>query len=329
MPIKMVFWSKMPEEWMEKVRDLKLEVCEVENEGEALTEISDADAYYGRMSPELLAAAKQLRWVQATSAGLDNYFFPELRAHEAQVTNMRGIYSDVIAEHVFAFLLSLSRGMQIYIRRQAEGKWEKQGVDFVHVAGKTLGVLGLGGIGLAVASRGSAFGMRVLAVDPAPKGKPAHVERIYEPDELKEMLAEVDFLTICVPHTGQTEHMIDADAIKAMKKSAILINIGRGKVLDLNALTVALEAGELAGAALDVFEEEPLREGHPLWAMENVIVTPHVAAHSDEIEPRRYTLIVENVRRFCAGERLLNVVDKQAGYVVEKNDDDTFEHTLR
>ncbi len=329
MSTKMVFLSKMPEEWMDKVRALDLEVCEVKDDAEALKEIVDADAYFGKVTPELLAAAGQLRWIQATSAGLDNYFFPELNAHEAQVTNMRGIYSDVIAEHVFAFLLSLSRGMQIYIRRQLERKWDKHNVDVIHVAGKTLGVLGLGGIGLAVASRGSAFGMRVLAVDPAPKDNPDFVERIYQPSQLKEMLAQVDYLTICVPHTSETDHLIDADALKAMKKTAIVINIGRGKVLDLNALTQALEAGDLAGAALDVFEEEPLPASHPLWGMENVIITPHTAAFSNEIEPRRYTLIVENVRRFCAGERLLNVVDKQVGYVVEKNDSDDFEDLLQ
>jgi phosphoglycerate dehydrogenase-like enzyme len=329
MSTKMVFLSKMPEEWMDKVRALDLEVCEVKDDAEALKEIVDADAYFGKVTPELLAAAGQLRWIQATSAGLDNYFFPELNAHEAQVTNMRGIYSDVIAEHVFAFLLSLSRGMQIYIRRQLERKWDKHNVDVIHVAGKTLGVLGLGGIGLAVASRGSAFGMRVLAVDTAPKDNPDFVERIYQPSQLKEMLAQVDYLTICVPHTSETDHLIDADALKAMKKTAIVINIGRGKVLDLNALTQALEAGDLAGAALDVFEEEPLPASHPLWGMENVIITPHTAAFSNEIEPRRYTLIVENVRRFCAGERLLNVVDKQVGYVVEKNDSDDFEDLLQ
>ena len=329
MSAKMVFWSKMPEAWMAKVRKLEIEVCEVNDEAEAMEEIVDADAYYGRMSPELLAAAKKVRWIQATSAGLDNYFFPELRAHSAEVTNMRGIYSDVIAEHVFAFLLTLSRGMQIYFRRQLEGRWAPQGVDVVHVAGKTIGVLGLGGIGLAVAKRAAAFGMRVLAVDPAPKGTLDYVEQVYPPQDLEKVLSESDCFVVCVPHTAETDRLIDARALAVMKKTAFFINIGRGKVVDLAALTSTLQAGNLAGAALDVFEEEPLAEGHPLWSMENVIVTPHVAAYSDEIEPRRYRMIVENVRRFCAGEQLLNVVDKQVGYVVEKNDSDVFDHSLR
>ena len=195
----------------------------------------------------------------------------------------------------------------------------KKTVPVIHVAGTTLGVLGLGGIGLAVAERGHAFGMRVLALDPAPKGRPDYVERIYGVDEFHAMLGAVDFFVICVPHTGRTDRLIDAAALKAMKQSAIFINIGRGKVVDLAALTRALQQGELAGAGLDVFEEEPLAEGHPLWAMENVMITPHVGAESDRIEDRRIGLILENVRRFLDGAPLLNVVDNKEGYVVSLN----------
>ncbi|MDA0709891.1 MAG: D-2-hydroxyacid dehydrogenase [bacterium] len=318
MAVKMVFWPALRADWMAEVRGLGgVEVVEAKSEKEALSQIGDADAYYGKVTPELLSGAKKLRWIQATSAGLDGFFFPELRVHSVVVTNQRGIYSDVIADHVFAFLLSFARGMHHFVRRQLEGRWEKQGVPVIHVAGRTLGVMGLGGIGLAVAQRGAAFGMRVLAMDPAPKGKPEYVERIYDPSELHEFLGECDFPVICVPHTGETDHMIDAAALGVMKKTAVLINIGRGKVLDLAALTQALEAGALAGAALDVFEEEPLVEGHPLWKMENVMITPHVAAISPEIEKRRIALILENIRRFRDGKRLLNEVDKKAGYVVQ------------
>ncbi len=319
MAVKMVFWPPFKPDWMARVRDLGVEACEAESETAALDLIVDADAFYGRMTPALLAAAGKLRWVQATSAGLDGYFFPELRESEVIVTNLRGIYSDVIAEHVFALLLSLARGIPVYFRSQLEGRWEKRVAPVIHVAGTTLGVLGLGGIGLAVAERGHAFGMRVLALDPAPKGRPDFVERIYGVDELHAMLGEVDFFVICVPHTGQTDRLIDAAALKAMKQSAIFINIGRGKVVDLAALTRALQQGELAGAGLDVFEEEPLLEGHPLWAMENVMITPHVGAESDRIEDRRIGLILENVRRFRDGSPLLNVVDNKEGYVVSLN----------
>lgn len=316
MAVKMVFWSAFKPDWMARVRELGVEACEADSEAAALDLITDADAYYGRMTPALLAAAKKLRWIQATSAGLDGYYFPELRDSDVTVTNLRGIYSDVIAEHVFALLLSMARGIPAYFRSQQEGRWESKDVPVIHVAGTTLGVLGLGGIGLAVAERGHAFGMRVLALDPAPKGRPDYVERVYGVHELHEMLGEVDFFVICAPHTGETDRMIDAAALKAMKSSAIFINIGRGKVVDLAALTRALGNGEIAGAGLDVFEEEPLPEGHPLWAMENVMITPHVAAISDRIEDRRIGLILENIRRFRDGEPLLNVVDNKRGYVV-------------
>lgn len=320
MGVKMVFWPAFKPDWMTRVRELGVDAREADSEAAALDLIADADAYYGRMTPALLAAGKELRWVQATSAGLDGYYFPELRESNVMVTNLRGIYSDVLAEHVFAFLLSLARGIPVYFRRQLEGQWEKRAASVIHVAGTTLGVLGLGGIGLEVAKRGHAFGMRVLALDPAPKARPDCVDRIYGVDELHEMLAEVDFFVICAPHTGETDRMIDAAAFRAMKPSAIFINIGRGKVVDLAALTQALRNGELAGAGLDVFEEEPLQEGHPLWAMENVMITPHVGAESDRIEERRIGLILENIRRFRDGAPLLNVVDNRKGYVVALNE---------
>ena len=318
MPIKIVFWPPLEAEWMAKVKALGVDAFAAQTEEEVLREAGDAVAFCGNPTPAILSAATQLRWIQAQNIGLDNFFFPELRESSVTVTNVRGIYSDVIADHVFALLLSFARGLHHYVRRQQEGRWAKSG-EVIHVAGTTLGVIGLGGIGLAVAERGRVFRMRILGLDPAPKDRPDYVEAVYAVDRLHEMLAQVDFLAICVPHTSLTAHMIDAAALKVMKPGAILINIGRGKVVDLKALTEALEAGALGGAGLDVFEEEPLPEGHPLWAMENVVITPHVAGSSPRIIPRRMDLIVENVRRFCEGEPLLNLVDKEAGYVVEVN----------
>ena len=320
MGAKMVLFPNLQEGTADRIRDLGMTIAVASSEQEALDEISDAEAYYGRMTPQILKAGKNLRWVQATSAGLDNYFFPELRESPLTVTSLRGIYSDVIADHVFGFVLSFARGFHIYGRRQSEGNWEKEGVEVIHLAGKTLGVIGLGGIGLEVAKRGNVFGMRVLAVDPAPKGTPEYVEKIFEPSELIDVLKQVDFVAICVPHTGETEFMIDADALRAMKPGAILINIGRGKVVNLEALTEALQSGEIGGAGLDVFQEEPLAQGHALWSMTQVVITPHVAGKSPEIMGRRTDVIVENARRFLKGEEMLNVVDKERGYVVARNE---------
>ncbi len=316
MTIKMVFRRALEEEYMDQIRQLGVHFRVAPSAEEALSAIAEADACYGSLTPELLRAAGRLRWVQATSAGLDGFFFPELRQSAITVTNIRGIYSDVIADHVFAMILAFARGLHRYIRNQAQGLWQK-GAPVTHLAGTTLGVVGLGGIGLAVAARGPAFGMRVLGMDPAPKDNPEHIECIYAPDELRSMLGQSDFVVLCVPHTPETEGLFDAGMLDAMKPTAVLINIGRGKVVALEALNAALRDGKLGGAGLDVFETEPLPPEHPLWKMENVIITPHAADVSPEIDARRKRLIVENIRRFCAGEPLLNVVDKQKGYVVD------------
>jgi phosphoglycerate dehydrogenase-like enzyme len=316
---KMVFWPSLSEDAMAQIADFDLEVVTVGSEAGALGAIGEADAFYGRLTPDILSAGKKLKWVQATSAGLDGYFFPELRQSDVVLTNLRGIYSDVIADHVFAFILTLARGMHVYTLHQSEGKWEK-GAGVIHLGGKVLGIIGLGGIGLEVAKRGNAFGMTVMAVDPAPKDRPDYVKEVFDPQDLGQMLKQADFVVICVPHTGETEYMIDREAMSAMKSSAILVNIGRGKVVDLTALTEAISTGTLGGAGLDVFETEPLPEGHPLWALDQVVITPHVAGLSPEIPERRKRVIVENVRRFVEGEGLLNQVDKQKGYVVKANE---------
>lgn len=316
MAIKMVLQRRLEDEYMRQIRDLGVEAVVATAVEDVPQVIGDADAYFGQMTPEILKAGKKLRWVQATSAGLDGYYFPELRESDLTVTNIRGIYSDVIADHVFSLVMAFARGLHHYIRKQSHGKWEK-GAPVIHLAGTTLGVVGLGGIGLAVAERGPVFGMRVLGMDPAPKGKPDFIARIYSPDGLADMVGASDFVVICVPHTAETEGLFDAGVFGAMKNAGILINIGRGKVVELQALTEALQCGQIGGAGLDVYEEEPLPEGHALWAMENVILTPHVAGISPEIDKRRKALIVENARRFCAGEPLLNVVDNQKGYVVD------------
>ena len=210
MAIKMVLQRRLEDEYMRQIRDLGVETVVVTAEEDVPRVIGDADAYFGGMTPEILKAGKKLRWVQATSAGLDGYYFPKLRASDLTVTNIRGIYSDVIADHVFSLVMAFARGLHHYVRKQSQGRWEK-GAPVIHLAGTTLGVVGLGGIGLAVAERGPVFGMRVLGMDPAPKGKPDFIARIYSPDELAEMVAVSDFVVICVPHTAETEGLFDAD----------------------------------------------------------------------------------------------------------------------
>lgn len=282
------------------------------DEATALAHIGDVEAMYGRLTPTLFAQAKQLRWVQTSGAGLEGYIFPELAESDITLTNMAGIYGDQIADHVLAFILMFARGMHIYVRNQTVHHWLR-GLPFRHVADQTLGIVGLGGIGREVARRGHALGMRVVATDAKAQAKPDTVAELWPSEQLDELLAQADFVVVCVPHTPETRKLFTLERMKRMKPTAYLINIARGILVDLADLTTALQTGVIAGAGLDVFEIEPLPADHPLWEMENVIITPHMASGTDSphIPERRIGLLCENLRRYGAGEPLLNVVDKK------------------
>jgi phosphoglycerate dehydrogenase-like enzyme len=227
------------------------------------------------------------------------------------VTNMRGIYSDHLADHAFAFVLALARDFPKLIRRQIKRVWEPhETVQMLHLGDLTLGIIGLGGIGYEVARRGRVCGMRVLAVDPRRRDKPDEVDELWPVDRLDELLSESDFVVICAPQTPQTEGMIGTAQLAKMKPTAYLINVGRGVIVQLDALVDALRERRIAGAALDVYEIEPLPADHPLWKFKNVILTPHVAGIDPYNAPRRFAVLRDNVRRFLAREPLNNVVDK-------------------
>ncbi len=312
-------------------------VVNARDETEGRVAIADADAFVGKLTPPLLAAARRLRWVQAPTASLEHFVFPELVDHPAVLTNMRGLFSDVIADHVFGFVLCFARNFHLYVRNQVEARWAPAGgrpqaegrpsessgfatgparvsaADraHLHLADATLGVVGLGQIGSEVARRGVAFGMRVIAVDPVQPEAPAGVSALWRLDRLPELLGASDFVVIAAPHTPETVRLFRRPQFRQMKPTGYLINIGRGAIVDLADLTEALRAGELAGAGLDVFETEPLPRDHPLWAIPNVIITPHVAGNSPRIAERHLAVLLENVGRFARGEPLTNVTDKR------------------
>jgi len=305
----------------------------VASEVEVAREVADADAFLGKITPPVLASAKRLRWVQSFTASLEHYLFPALVEHPCVLTNMRGLFSDVIADQVMGYVICFGRNLHTYIRNQLAAKWAPVGgegarVSFAagpgvvnpidlahkHLSDQTLGIVGLGAIGSEVARRAKAFGMRVLAVDPRRSDRPEEVEWLRPPDRLSELLGESDYVVIAAPHSPQTEKLFRREQIRQMLASAYLINIGRGAIVDLADLVESLRAGEIAGAALDVFETEPLPPDHALWTFSNVILTPHVAGYSPRIAERHLGVLIENVRRFAAGESLLNVVDKRAWF---------------
>lgn len=306
------------EEQLESLRGVAPHVDFVSpgNREELLSEIEDADALLGhKINPELVCQGKKLRWIQTGGVGVEGLMFPELVNSEIVLANGRGTAAIPIAEHVMALLLAFSRTVNMTIKYQTEKVWSKtMNLPLLEIAGDTLGLLGLGNIGLQVAKRASAFDMRILAVDPTQTEKPDYVESLWKPDRLHEMLRQSDFVAICCPLTPETAGMMRAPEFGSMKPTAFLINIARGKIVDQAALIEALQTEAIAGAGLDAMDPEPLPPDSPLWEMENVIITPHHAGKSPKHRRRVFELFCENLRRFVAGEPLLNVVDKTKGY---------------
>jgi len=305
-------------EWVVRMREElpELDVVVVEDEADAPHELADADAAYGWVPPEALPSVERLRLLQNPYAGpFVGWYYPELAEHPVTVSNPRGIYSDHIAQHIVMYMLALSRGLPYYMAAQAEGRWDRRARKhgYVDLSTSTVLINGVGGIGAETARLCAAFGCRVIGVDPSPYGD--FYGELVPPSELDEHLPDADFVITTVPHTPETEFMWNAERFASMKPTAYFINIGRGMTCKLDDLVEALDEGRIAGAGLDVFEIEPLPEGHPLWRMENVIVTPHIAvADAVNIPERRFDLILENARRLVDGREFINVVDKQKWY---------------
>jgi len=282
---------------------------------EAIKKIADADAAYGGgwlQRDIFLAASEKLRWVQIGGAGVDATLYPEMVESDVILTNASGAFDIPISEHVFSMILCFSRGLNMFIRHQLEGVW--RGTSLMQLAGQTILIIGLGNIGLAVAQRAHGFEMRILAIDPMATEKPDYVERLEKSDKLHDLLSEADFVAICCPLTKTTFKMIGEAEFQKMKPSAHIINIARGKIIDEAALIRALQEKKIAGAGLDVFEQEPLPADSPLWQMPNVVITTHSAGAAPPTGERSFQIFRENLRRFVAGEPLTNVVDKRAGF---------------
>jgi phosphoglycerate dehydrogenase-like enzyme len=315
--VRLVLYPEVEPGWLADIASAApgLEAINCHSEQEALDALGEAEAFCGEITPEMLAVAPRLRWVQAPRIGLEHYMFPALAQSDVVLTNVRGIYSDVVADHAMSLVLCLARELHLYARQQRAHAWQKDAprIDLSH---STMGIVGLGGIGVEVARRAAGFGMRVVAVDPRRTDVPEGVVELWRPDRLADLLAASDFVVICAPHTPETEGMIRAEQLGRMKRTAYLVNVGRGAIVDLADLTEALRAGVIAGAGLDVFEVEPLPSDHPLWDLPNVVITPHAASlcPNDKVDARRWQTIVDNIRRFAAGEPLQNIVDKQMWY---------------
>ena len=307
--------SDKTREWGQRVGtdhpDLEIIVPETMEGAEQA--IAMADATYGTIPPTLLPRAQKLRWLQAPQAAPPaGYYYRELIEHPVVVTNFREIYNDHIAAHVMAFVLAFARGLHVYLPQQQRRQWRKLPPDtgVVHLPEASALVVGVGGIGAEVARLASAFGMRVIGVDERRAEAPPGVAELHRAAALDRLLPQADFVILTVPHTPETEGFMNRARFQRMKTGAFFINIGRGMTTRLDDLAAAIEAGEIAGAALDVFEQEPLPAEHPLWTMPGVLITPHTAGYGPYLDERRYEVFADNCRRFLAGQELRNVVDK-------------------
>jgi phosphoglycerate dehydrogenase-like enzyme len=309
----------------ERVGDLEREFPKVRflsprDQAEADRLLPEADVVLGwAVRSSNFARAQRLRWIQVTAAGVGHMLFPELIESPVVVTNGRGLHGAAMAEHTLGVLFAFVRKLHLARDAQRERRWTQREMwsgppGFGELAGTTLGLVGLGAVGGAVATRARALGLTVIAVRRHPARDPAPAHEQWGVERMHDLLERADWLVLAAPHTPETRGLIGRAELARMKPGAVLVNLGRGALVDEAALLEALEAGRLAGAALDVFEHEPLDPGSRLWALPQIIVTPHISGLGPRYWERSVELFARNLRAFIAGQPLANVVDKRAGY---------------
>ena len=299
----------------------QLQIARLANYDDMEREISDAEvAFIFALRPEQFQAAHELRWIHSPAAAVHQFLFPELVNSEVILTNARDVHGPVVAEHVIALIFALAKKIPEAARFQQQHVW---GQEIVwcgsprprEIAGATLGLVGFGSIGRSVAKHASALGMHVISAREHPdKTTPEFVHEVLPSSRLDELLARADYVVLAAPVTPATQHMIGRQQLAKMKPDACLINVGRGALIDESALIKALQEHKIGGAALDVFEQEPLPPDSPLWDLGRLLITPHTAGMTEKLWQRHYVLFSENLRRYLSDQPLLALVDKQSGY---------------
>jgi phosphoglycerate dehydrogenase-like enzyme len=330
-PTRVLVRNLTPERkgWLQAVAP-GVELVNADTIADARAAAANADAVLGFCEEAVLAPNPGVRWVQTYNAGVERCLTSDVfRQRGILLTNMQRIAGPVMAEHVMALVLAHARGLPGYVMAQREGKWAR-GASPANwtpfnalsdgdqpaftLAGKTILIVGYGGIGSEVAKRAQAFGMRIIAIRNSKAALPPGVERMGLTADLPTYVKDADIVVDTLPLTAETRGMFNAAIFGAMKRSAFFVNVGRGGTVDTEALMKALQDGTISGAGLDVVEPEPVPDGHPLWKTPRLILTPHVSADSDMDEDVRWLLIRENLRRFVAGGKMLSVVDATRGY---------------
>lgn len=314
-PVVVLVFATLEERHIAQLRsvDPRVRVVAATDLARAIELAPQAEIMVGWNVPrEAVQRAPKLRWIHSTAAGVDQLLHPEVLEREIVITSSSGIHQPLV-EHVFAMVLALTRRLHIAIRNQVHRRWERRQATGDEVRGKTMGVLGLGHIGAEIAEKAHVFGMRVIGTKRTPADVP-HVDRIYPPDELREVLRASDVVVIALPLTSDTRGLLGEAAFRAMKRTALVVNIGRGPIVQEAALVRALQEGWIGGAGLDVFEREPLPADSPLWGMEHVIITPHVSGGWPGYMDAAIPLLCDNLRRYLDGAPMRNLVDKARGY---------------
>lgn len=277
--------------------------------------IGDADVYFGGIDRDSFLAARNLKWIQSSSTGINPYLdIPELVESDVLLTGARGTHSICLAESVLAMILAQTRGIVDCMRLRPEQKWSGREIrpTLQELTGSTMGIVGFGSVGRALARRAQAFDMRILAVDAYPGDKPEYVTWLRDLDGLDDLLRESDYVVVTVPYTPQTDNMIGTAQFALMKPSAMLVLISRGGIVDQVALAQALREGQIARAAIDVADPEPLPPDHELWDLDNLLITFHVAGGTQFEDRYMLDIFRENLKRFLNGDLpLRNQVDKQ------------------
>jgi phosphoglycerate dehydrogenase-like enzyme len=277
-------------------------------------EVVDADAVIGGLSQDQYGKAKNLKWVQTYSAGVEGLRWKEFLDSNIVLTNCKIVQGPNIADHAMALLLALTRGLNTFFTEKEKEHWDREGHELLELQDMTAVVIGVGGIGSQIAQRAHGFGMKVIGVDPKDLPPNINVTRMVYPSQLDTVLPLADVVFISTPLTPESRHMMGPHQFDLLKKTSFFVAVSRGGIYDTPSLVKALDSHKLAGAGLDVTDPEPLPAGHPLWKFPNVVITPHVAGNSPGSYARRVTVFKENISHFVRNEPMRNVVDKQKGY---------------
>jgi phosphoglycerate dehydrogenase-like enzyme len=304
----------LPERYMGQIRSVspRVNVEKCVDKRKILDAIRGVEVLYaGLFDRDIFMAADKLRWIHSQRAGIDPFLFPEFVESDILLTNARGIHRTQVSEHAMCLMLAWSRRLHKFIGSQHEAKWSRYETD--EVWRKTIGIIGLGEIGSEIASKAKCFNMKVLGLD-VREVRPPQVDEIIRPEKLPSLLRRSDYVVLAAPLTPTTRGLIGEKELKQMKRTAVLMNISRGGLVREEELVEALKERRIAGAALDVFETEPLPPDSELWKMDNVIVTPHVAGTTPHYDRRATPIFRKNLKRYIEGKPLINLVDKERGY---------------